>query len=83
MAEVGEASGRRTRLIERASDIQEEWLAGVKTVGVTASASAPEALVQEVVGTLREVYGAADVEEFDTVSEDMEFPLPSELLQTA
>jgi len=83
MAEVGEASGRRTQLIERASDIRAEWLEGVKTVGVTASASAPEALVQEVVGALREVYGASEVEEFETVSEDMEFPLPSELLQTA
>jgi len=83
MAEVGEAFGPANPADRAGFGHPRGVAGGVKTVGVTASASAPEALVQESVGTLREVYGAADVEEFDTVSEDMEFPLPSELLQTA
>src|SRR5207244_9931043 len=79
MCEVSEALGRRAHLIERASDIRPEWLAGVKVLGLTASASAPEVLVQEGVDYGREKLRIPVVEEFETVREDVSFPLPSEL----
>ena len=79
LREVGEAIGVRSYLIERASDIREEWLGGVKVLGLTASASAPEVLVKEVVDFCREKLGVGEVEEFKTVEEDMKFSLPYEL----
>jgi 4-hydroxy-3-methylbut-2-enyl diphosphate reductase len=66
-------------LIERAADIRPEWLAGVRVLGLTASASAPEVLVREVVDDTREKFGVRQVEEFETVQEDVNFPLPVEL----
>ena len=48
-------------------------------LGLTASASAPEILVQEVVALARERFGVQVVEEFETVKEDVSFPLPQEL----
>jgi 4-hydroxy-3-methylbut-2-enyl diphosphate reductase len=48
-------------------------------LGLTASASAPEILVQEVVAFAREKLGVTAVEEFETVKEDVSFPLPQEL----
>ena len=79
MCEVARAQGARSYLIERAADIQPEWLQGVRVLGLTASASAPEVLVQEVVSYARETLGVQDVEEFETVREDVIFPLPPEL----
>ncbi len=79
LREVAESKGVRSYLIERASDIREEWLAGVRTLGLTSSASAPEVLVQEVVRRCRERYGVIRVEEFETVEEDVHFSLPYEL----
>ncbi|HEY1434267.1 MAG TPA: hypothetical protein VGG65_02770, partial [Thermoanaerobaculia bacterium] len=60
-------------------DIRPEWLRGVRVLGLTASASAPEILVQEVVSFARERLGVRIVEEFETVKEDVSFPLPQEL----
>ena len=79
MCEVAQAQGARSYLIERAADIQPEWLQGVRVLGLTASASAPEVLVQEVVSYARETLGVTDVQEFETVREDVIFPLPPEL----
>jgi 4-hydroxy-3-methylbut-2-enyl diphosphate reductase len=79
MCEVARANGVASHLIERARDIRPEWLAGVKVLGLTASASAPEILVQEVVAFARERLGVVEVEEFETVQEDVSFPLPQEL----
>ena len=81
MAEVAAAAGVPAHLIETAADIRPEWLAGVAAAGVTSSASAPELLVTEVVALFRDRYGVTEVEEFETVDEDVHFPLPSELLQ--
>ena len=72
-------SACRRFLIERAADIRPEWLAGVRVLGLTASASAPEILVREVVDYTREKFGVRVVEEFETVQEDVNFPLPVEL----
>ncbi len=66
-------------LIERATDIRAEWLPGVRVLGLTASASAPEVLVREVVDYTRDKFGVRTVEEFKTVTEDVNFSLPVEL----
>ncbi|HEX7252549.1 MAG TPA: 4-hydroxy-3-methylbut-2-enyl diphosphate reductase [Thermoanaerobaculia bacterium] len=79
MCEVARAEGAKSHLIERAADIRPEWLSGVRVLGLTASASAPEILVQEVVAFAREKLGVQDVQEFETVKEDVVFPLPNEL----
>jgi 4-hydroxy-3-methylbut-2-enyl diphosphate reductase len=79
MCEVARANGVASHLIERARDIRPEWLEGVRVLGLTASASAPEILVQEVVSFARERLGVGTVEEFETVKEDVSFPLPQEL----
>ena len=79
MCEVARAEGAKSHLIERAADIRPEWLSGVRVLGLTASASAPEILVQEVVAFAREKLGVQDVQEFETVREDVVFPLPNEL----
>lgn len=79
MCEVARAQGVPSHLIERAADIKPEWMEGVRVLGLTASASAPEVLVQEVVSYARETLGVQDVQEFETVREDVVFPLPPEL----
>jgi 4-hydroxy-3-methylbut-2-enyl diphosphate reductase len=79
LREVGEASGAPAHLIERASEIQPEWLASVRRLGLTASASAPETLVQEVVEHIRSQYGVDRVEEFETIRENVVFGMPQEL----
>jgi 4-hydroxy-3-methylbut-2-enyl diphosphate reductase len=79
LCEVGLAHGVPSYLIERAVDIRLEWLKGVRVLGLTASASAPEILVREVVDYTREKFGVRQVEEFETVQEDVNFPLPREL----
>ncbi|MEP6802596.1 MAG: 4-hydroxy-3-methylbut-2-enyl diphosphate reductase [Acidobacteriota bacterium] len=79
LCEVGRAQGVASYLIERAADIDRRWLDGVRTVGLTASASAPEILVQEVVDYARGSLGVTAVKEFKTVEEEVSFSLPSEL----
>jgi len=79
LCEVAKSKGVRSYLIERAADIKDEWLSGVKSLGLTAGASAPEVLVQEVVKYCQDRFGVTDVEEFETVEEDMHFSLPYEL----
>jgi 4-hydroxy-3-methylbut-2-enyl diphosphate reductase len=60
------------------SDVDFEWLDGVRNVGVTAGASAPEHLVQELIVFLRE-RGFREMEEIEMVDEDVRFSLPAEL----
>ena len=78
LMEVAEAAGRRAYLINDASKIQPTWFDGVRCVGVTSGASAPEHLVQEVVDALKRL-GATDIEERELVHEDVSFGLPVEL----
>jgi 4-hydroxy-3-methylbut-2-enyl diphosphate reductase len=66
-------------LIDAASDINPAWLTNVKAVGITAGASAPEVLVEEVVTYLK-TFGTAEVEDLTVVEEDVEFLLPKELI---
>ncbi len=79
LVEVAIAKGVKSRLIERASDIKDEWLEGVRTLGLTSGASTPEILFQEVVTLARERYGVTTVEEVETVEESEHFSLPYEL----
>ena len=65
-------------LVDNASDIDPVWLAGKHCIGVTAGASAPEVLVEEVVARLREL-GATSIHSLDGASESVTFPLPKEL----
>jgi 4-hydroxy-3-methylbut-2-enyl diphosphate reductase len=78
LVEVCCNSGVPAYLIDDRSFLREEWFEGVSTVSVTAGASAPEHLVQEVVDALAE-RGFTDLEEMDIVEEDVRFSLPSDL----
>ena len=62
-------------MVDKAEDLKPEWLAAARTVGVTAGASAPEILVEEVTSRLREL-GAGSVEQLTGVEEHTIFPLP-------
>jgi 4-hydroxy-3-methylbut-2-en-1-yl diphosphate reductase len=79
LCEVARAQGVPAYLIERAEEIRPEWLSGVRVLGLTASASAPEVLVREVVEFGKSHLGVQRVEEFETVREDVNFSLPAEL----
>jgi 4-hydroxy-3-methylbut-2-enyl diphosphate reductase len=78
LVEVAERAGTSARLIQRASEIVPEWLDTVSTLGLTAGASAPEALVREVISRLCEL---REVGEEETVStrETITFKLPRQL----
>jgi 4-hydroxy-3-methylbut-2-enyl diphosphate reductase len=78
LRELAEKRGIPAYLVDGASDIRDEWLLGVDAVGVTAGASAPESLVQEVIESLRRK-GGREVREMSGMAEDMEFALPREL----
>jgi 4-hydroxy-3-methylbut-2-enyl diphosphate reductase len=78
LVEVARARGAEAVLVEDAEDVRGEWLKGVRVVGVTAGASAPERLVQGVIERLRAL-GCGDVEEIRIVDEHVTFTLPPEL----
>ncbi len=78
LRELAEKRGIPAYLIDGAADIRDEWLAGAASIGVTAGASAPESLVQEVIGQLK-ARGGGEVEELSGIHESMEFALPREL----
>ncbi len=82
LCEVARDVGTPARLIDGAADIDPAWLHGVATLGLTAGASAPELLVQEVIARLREL-GANSVEDLAGVQEDVVFPIPKALDQRA
>ena len=69
-------------MVDNAGELKPEWVAGKARVGVTAGASAPEVLVQEVVFRLREL-GATEVSELAGITERVTFPLPKNLATEA
>ena len=79
LAEVAERLDVPSRLIQRASDIDWDWLGTPEALGLTAGASAPEVLVTEVIDALSQRF-AVTIEEAARVSEGMTFKLPRELL---
>lgn len=80
LVEVAERAGTRAQMIQRADDIDPAWLEGVDTVGVTAGASAPEELVNEVIARLKALRDV-DCEEIVTEKENMTFKLPRQLMR--
>ena len=78
LREIAENNNKAAYLIDGATDIDNTWLDGCKSIGVTAGASAPEILVQEVVSYLLD-YGADEVLEVSGVEEDVHFPVPNTL----
>jgi len=75
LVEVAEREGARARLVQRAEEIDFDWLEGVKILGITAGASAPEVLVREVVEQLATRYAITE-REITTTVERMAFKLP-------
>ena len=79
LVEVASNAGLPSYLIEDETAIERPWIEKVRTVGITAGASAPDFLVQRVVGFLKS-QGFGRVQEVEPVSEDVRFALPPELL---
>jgi 4-hydroxy-3-methylbut-2-enyl diphosphate reductase len=79
LCEVARARNVPAFLIETVDDIQMQWLDGASVVGLTASASAPEVLVQSVIDFAREKLSVRKVEELETVTENVHFLVPGEL----
>ena len=75
LVEVSRALGTEAHLIDDETEIEDSWIEGAETVGITSGASAPEWLVDRVVGWLRE-RGATEVEEVEVIEEHMAFGLP-------
>jgi 4-hydroxy-3-methylbut-2-enyl diphosphate reductase len=80
LAEVARDAGAQAHLIDDISQIEAGWLEGVERLGITAGASAPEYLVEEVVAYFR-AQGATEVLEIHAVAEEVNFALPPELVR--
>jgi 4-hydroxy-3-methylbut-2-enyl diphosphate reductase len=78
LVEVARDHGAESHLIDNEGQVQEEWLEGKRTVGISSGASAPEELVQRLVAFFRE-RGTTDVSEFEVVQEDVRFMLPKDI----
>ncbi|HAK34488.1 MAG TPA: 4-hydroxy-3-methylbut-2-enyl diphosphate reductase [Pantoea sp.] len=78
LAELAQRAGKLAKLIDSADDIQEEWVKGIACIGVTAGASAPDILVQQVIQRLRELGGEAAIELIGR-EENIVFEVPKEL----
>ena len=78
LREIGEELKVRSYLIDDAQGLDESWLDGVKTVGITAGASAPEELVEELIEKLKSLRSVR-LETIDGVEENIQFKLPAEL----
>lgn len=79
LCEVARNAGVDSYMIDRAEQLQDEWLAGKVRIGITAGASAPEVLVQEVISRLKQIGSEQEgvvVEELSGVIEAVVFPLP-------
>jgi len=80
LVEVARNLATSSHLIDSYKDIQPEWLEGVKTIALTAGASAPECLVEEVVKFL-DAKGFTNVKELEIMPENVRFGLPPEIVQ--
>jgi 4-hydroxy-3-methylbut-2-enyl diphosphate reductase len=75
LREVARNLGRESYLVDKADDLRPEWVAGKRSIGVTAGASAPEVLVHDVIRRLQEM-GVRRVRELEGIEEHVTFPLP-------
>ena len=82
LREVAETRGIPAYMVDSAEQLKAEWVAGKRRVGITAGASAPEALVTELIERLKAL-GAASVRQLEGVSESVVFTLPRELAARA
>ena len=80
LVEVAREHGAQSHLIDNEAEVREEWLAGMRVVGITSGASAPEELVQRLVDFFR-ARGTEDVQELEVVQEDVRFMLPKRIRQ--
>ena len=80
LVEVARNLGTNAHLIDSCSDIEPDWLENVKTIALTAGASAPECLVEEVVKFL-DAKGFGNVEELEVMPENVRFGLPPEIVE--
>jgi 4-hydroxy-3-methylbut-2-enyl diphosphate reductase len=78
LRELGSRMGADSYMIDSAEELKDEWFVGKHRVGLTAGASAPEVLVQEVIHRLRAL-GATSIRKLDGVTETIKFPLPKGL----
>ena len=78
LQEIAQKNKKPAYLIDRANDINPAWLKGINSIGITAGASAPEILVQEVVSYLLD-HGANEVVEVSGANESVHFPVPNTL----
>ena len=78
LRELGSRMGADSYMIDSADELKNEWFEGKHRVGLTAGASAPEVLVQDVIARLRAL-GATSIRKLDGVTETIKFPLPKGL----
>lgn len=78
LAELASRMGVKSQLLDDPADIQADWFNDVKTIGITAGASAPEELVQSIISRLKR-FGANSIEELQGLEENMFFEVPKEL----
>ena len=81
LREVAQHMGAQAYMVDRAADLRPEWIAGKRRVGVTAGASAPQVLVDELVARLRAL-GAESVRQLEGITERVVFTLPRELARS-
>ncbi|CBY85858.1 4-hydroxy-3-methylbut-2-enyl diphosphate reductase [Haemophilus influenzae] len=78
LAELASRMGVKSQLLDDPANIQADWFNDVKTIGITAGASAPEELVQSIISRLKR-FGANSIEELQGLEENMFFEVPKEL----
>jgi 4-hydroxy-3-methylbut-2-enyl diphosphate reductase len=78
LAELAQRLGTESHMVDSADELQDAWFEGKTTIGLTAGASAPEILVNQVIKRIKEL-GAVSVRKMDGVQETMKFPLPKGL----
>ncbi len=79
LVEVAKATGVEARRIESAAELNPEWFKRVRSIGITAGASAPENIVQGIVSGLRKMFSSSKVRDLKIVQEDVTFALPAVL----
>jgi len=82
LREVARNMGAEAYMVDSAADLRPEWVAGKRCVGVSAGASAPEVLVEELIARLRQL-GATHVRQLEGITENVVFTLPRELAHRA
>jgi 4-hydroxy-3-methylbut-2-enyl diphosphate reductase len=80
LREIGDEVGVPSYLLADGSELDPEWVRGARTIGLTAGASAPESMVEDVIEALRRI-GPVDVSILDGIEENIQFRLPSELIE--